>query len=99
MEICEGIVVEGNRDNYTMQPHILLPEMSSNEITDSLIEENYYPNMPISQGMIINDESGSVTSLLTTTDQSFSKTAGYELTTYEKEDGDIDGSIYRCSDC
>ena len=47
--------------------------------------------MPISQGMIINDESGSVTSLLTTTDQSFSKTAGYELTTYEKEDGDIDG--------
>lgn len=91
VEICEGIVVEGNRDNYTMQPHILLPEMSSNEITDSLIEENYYPNMPISQGMIINDESGSVTSLLTTTDQSFSKTAGYELTTYEKEDGDIDG--------
>lgn len=91
VETCEGIVVEGNRNNYTMQPYVLLPEMSSHEITDSLIEANYYPNMPISQGMIVNDESGAVTSLLTTTDESYSKTAGYELTTYEKEEGDIDG--------
>ena len=91
VETCEGIVVEGNRDRYTMQPYVLLPEMSSHEITDSLIEENYYPNMPISQGMIINDESGAVTPLLTTSSESFSKIAGYDLTTYEKEDGDVDG--------
>ena len=91
VETCEGIVVEGNRDNYTMQPYILLPEMSSHEITNSLIEENYYPNMPISQGMIVNDNSGAVTPLLTTSSDSFSKAAGYDLTTYEKEDGDIDG--------
>lgn len=91
VETCEGIVVEGNRDNYTMQPYVLLPEMSSHEITDSLIEENYYPNMPISQGMIINDESGAVTPLLTTSNESFSKAAGYDLTTYEKEEGDVDG--------
>lgn len=90
VETCEGIVVEGNRDRYTMQPYVLLPEMSSHEITDSLIEENYYPNMPISQGMIINDESGAVTPLLTTSSESFSKIAGYDLTTYEKEDGDVD---------
>ena len=91
VETCEGIVVEGNRDNYTMQPYVLLPEMSSHEITDSLIEENYYPNMPISQGMIINDESGAVTPLLTTSSESFSKIAGYDLTTYEKEEEDVDG--------
>ncbi len=91
VETCEGIVVEGNRESYTMQPYILLPEMSSHEITDSLIEENYYPNMPISQGMIVNDDSGAVTSLLTTSSDSFSKAAGYDLTTYEKEEGDTDG--------
>lgn len=91
VETCEGIVVEGNRDSYTMQPYVLLPEMSSHEITDSLIEENYYPNMPISQGMIINDESGAVTPLLTTSSESFSKATGYDLTTYEKEEGDVDG--------
>lgn len=91
VEACEGIVVEGNLDSYTMQPYVLLPEMSSHEITDSLIEENYYPNMPISQGMIINDESGAVTPLLTTSSESFSKATGYDLTTYEKEEGDVDG--------
>ena len=91
VETWEGIVVEGNRDRYTMQPYVLLPEMSSHEITDSLIEENYYPNMPISQGMIINDESGAVTPLLTTSSESFSKIAGYDLTTYEKEEEDVDG--------
>lgn len=91
VETCEGIVVEGNRESYTMQPYVLLPEMSSHEITDSLMEENYYPNMPISQGMIVNDDSGAVTSLLTTSSDSFSKTAGYNLTTYEKEEGDTDG--------
>lgn len=91
VETCEGIVVEGNRESYTMQPYVLLPEMSSHEITDSLMEENYYPNMPISQGMIVNDDSGAVTSLLTTSSDSFSKAAGYDLTTYEKEEGDTDG--------
>ena len=91
VEACEGVVVEGDRTHYTMQPYVLLPEMSSHEITDSLIEENYYPNMPISQGLVVNDDSGSVTTLLTTSSESFSKIAGYGLTTYEKEEGDIDG--------
>ena len=91
VETSEGIVVEGSREHYTVQPYVLLPEMTSHAITDALIEENYYPNMPISKGMIVNDTTGAVTSLLTTSDESFSKVAGYELTTYEKEEGDIDG--------
>ena len=32
-----------------------------------------------------------MTSLLTTSESAFSKTAGYSLDTYEKEDGDADG--------
>ena len=67
--------------------------MQSSDITDSLIEENYYPNMPISQAMFVGPESVgvSVTELLTTSDASFSKAAGYDLDTYEKEEGDVDG--------
>ena len=92
VETCEGIVVEGNREYYTVQPHILLPDMISSDITDPLIEEHYYPNMPISQGLIVSENAGdNVTELLTTSDQAFSKVAGYDLQTYEKEDGDIDG--------
>lgn len=32
-----------------------------------------------------------MTELLTTSDAAFSKAAGYDLSTYEKEEGDIDG--------
>lgn len=91
--MAEGVVIEGDSDHYTGQPYILLPEMNSNDMTDSLIEEHYYPNMPIAQGLVVDEETanGRVSELLTTSDESFSKISGYDLTTYEKEDDDIDG--------
>ncbi|OUQ75234.1 GldG family protein [Flavonifractor sp. An100] len=92
VEASDGIVVEGDRSHYTVQPYILLPTLSSHAITDPLIEENYYPNMPLSRGLVVSDDSsGSVTTLLTTSEESFSKVADYDLTTYEKEEGDLDG--------
>ena len=91
VEPCEGIVVESDREHYTLQPYVLLPDMNSDEITDSLIDEHYYAIMPISLGLDMSGANSSVTTLMTTSDTSFSKIAGYDLETYEKEDGDIDG--------
>lgn len=94
VEAQEGIVVEADRMHYAFQrPYILLPDMSSHAITDSLMEENYYPIMPTSGGLVVNGSSdnGTVTELLTTSYDSFSKIAGYDLSTYDKEEGDIDG--------
>ena len=91
VETCEGIVVEGDREHYTFQPYVLLPDLSSHEITDALIEEHYYPNMPISQGLIVDDADSAVTVLMRTSDAAFSKADGYDLDTYEKEEGDTDG--------
>ena len=91
VEPCGGIVVETDREHYTLQPYVLLPDMASHAITDSLIEEHYYPNMPISLGLDVSGADSAVTPLMTTSDTSFSKIAGYDLDTYEKEDGDIDG--------
>lgn len=94
VERVDGIVVEGDREHYAFQaPYVLLPEMTDSEITHSLIEENYYPIMPISQGLTVTGDSdkGTVTELLTTSWSAFSKAAGYGLSTYEKEEGDIDG--------
>ena len=88
----EGIAVEADTDYYAFQaPYILLPEMQSNNITDPLINENYYVIIPLAAGLDTSDAASGVTELLTTSDTSFSKTAGYAITTYEKEDGDIDG--------
>ena len=90
----DGIVVEGDRERYALQtPYALLPQMESSDITDSLIAEHYYPILPIVQGLKVDETkaAGRVTTLLSTTDQAFSKMAGYELSTYEREEGDVDG--------
>ncbi|WP_242622378.1 hypothetical protein [Intestinimonas timonensis] len=47
--------------------------------------------MPISQGLILDNATDAVTELMTTSESAFSKIAGYDLDTYEKEEGDIDG--------
>jgi ABC-2 type transport system permease protein len=92
VETVEGIVVEGDRNHYAFQaPYVLMPDVNSDEITDSLIDEHYYPILPISQALIVNEENTNVTALLTTSEESFSKTAGYSLSTYEKEEDDVDG--------
>lgn len=93
VEVTEGIVVEGDRNYYAFgYPYVLMPSMASSEITDSLIEARYYPIFPIAQGLTIGSSSnGEITELLSTSDLSFSKVAGFELDTYEKEDGDIEG--------
>nr|WP_326126561.1 GldG family protein [uncultured Oscillibacter sp.] len=94
VEAQEGIVVEEDREHYAFQaPYVLLPDMNSHAITDSLIEESYYPIMPVSLGLTgtENFDEERVTALLTTSDWAFSKLDGYSLSTYEWEEGDIDG--------
>ena len=88
----EGIVAEGDRNYYAFrQPYILLPDMAEHEITNPLIEGNYYAIMPIAQGLTVTDTTGSVTQLLTTSETAYSKAAGYAIETYETEEGDVDG--------
>ena len=91
--VTDGIVVESDREHYAFQaPYVLLPDMNSHAITDSLIEENYFVIMPISQGLSLGDTSkGTVTALLNSSDYSYSKADAYGLETYDKEEGDTDG--------
>ena len=94
VQAADGVVVDIDRGHFAFQaPYVLLPEIASSEITDPLIEQNYYAIMPISQGLTVTEDKGTavVTELLTTSEASFSKTAGYALSSYEKEEGDIDG--------
>lgn len=87
---AEGIVVEGDRGHYAFQqPYILLPDLAESDITSPLISSKYYAIFPLAQGLTINDSRA--TALLTTSDAAYSKAAGFTLTTYDKEDGDIDG--------
>ncbi len=93
VESEEGIVIESDRNYYTFsQPYMLLPTLSSSDITTPLIDESYYVIFPLAEGLTVSSSSN-VTTLLTSSSTSFSKVDGYNLTTYEKEDNDIDGSF------
>lgn len=90
VEAAEGIVIEGDRAHYAFQqPYILLPDMNAGEITDPLIAARYYAIIPLAQGLTLTGTGA--TALLTTSESAFSKTAGFQLNTYEKEEGDQDG--------
>ena len=89
--VSDGIVVDTDREHYAFTaPYVLMPDIESSDITDPLTEESSHVIVPIAQGLIVGSN-GSVTALLTTSDEAFSKAAGYAMTTYEKEDGDTDG--------
>ena len=92
---AEGIVVEGNQNYYAWgTPYYLLPEINYHTITSPLIDGGYYVLLPIAQGLQIDENVSdliSVTELLTTSSDAFSKIDAYNLSTYDKEDDDIDG--------
>ncbi len=94
VETAEGIVIEGDRSRYAFgYPYMLLPEMTDSDITDSLIEARYSAILPVSGGMTVTGSSanGTVTELLTTSEDSFAKKDGYQLDSYDYEDGDTYG--------
>lgn len=91
----DGIVVESDQSHYVWgTPYFLLPDIASHAITTPLTDGGYRVLLPISQGLTVAEDlrdTLSVTKLLTTSASAFAKAAGYDLTTYEKEEGDVNG--------
>lgn len=96
----EGVVVEGDgnyyyRDYYSY-PSYLLPDINASHEITAPLAGNYYVLLPTVAGITVTDtgrDTVTVTSLLDTSDSAYSKAAGYNMTTYTKEDGDIDGGF------
>ena len=91
---AQGIVVDTDREHYALSaPYILMPELGSSDITAPLEESGHHVIVPIAQGLTTSEEAAgaTVTPLLETSSDAFSKISGYGMTTYEEEDGDIGG--------
>lgn len=95
VESVKGVVVEGDQEHYAWgAPYYLLPDLAYHNITEPLRDEGYYVLLPIAQGLKVSNElpeGVSVSQILTTSDTAYSKTAGYSITTYEREEGDREG--------
>ena len=82
MTANEGIVIESDREHYAFQaPFALLPDLASSAITDSLIDERYFPILPLSLGLTVGEDTNgaTVTPLLTTSDASYRGGSGRPL--------------------
>lgn len=91
----EGLVVEGD-SSHSMSgyPYYLLPDYTNPTETTALdgVDTSRHVLLQMAQGITLTETDGVVAeALLTTSDEAYSKTAGYEMTTAEKEDGDPDG--------
>ncbi len=90
-----GVVLDPTSRYYAYgTPFYLLPDMVSHPVTEPLLNNGYYILLPVAGGLTEAEDIRStltVEPLLTTSDDAFSKISGYNMSTYEKEEGDIDG--------
>ena len=91
----EGLVVEGD-PNYSLYGYnyYLLPDYAYTEESTALdgLDTSRYVLLQMAQGITMTQMDGIFSeALLTTSDSAYSKTAGYNMTTVEKEEGDLDG--------
>ena len=92
ISIADGIVVEESTNNYYQYPVFLVPEVEYDDLTNG-IYGSYNIFVQMGRGLVTNenaDDSVEISTLLSTSDSAFSK-ADITATTYEKEEGDIEG--------
>lgn len=93
---AEGLVVEGDSSHVlnSYPPYYLLPDYASAAESGILdgVDKNRKVLLQMAQGITLTETENVISeALLTTSDSAYSKAAGYEMTTIEKENGDPDG--------
>ncbi|MCC8029269.1 MAG: Gldg family protein [Lachnospiraceae bacterium] len=93
MQVSWGIVMESDRSSYYQYPFYLLPNVVSADQTESV--EGYIMIVDAQAVANIDEESETLTftSLLETSSSAYLKTDLDTMTTYEKEDGDEEGTF------
>ncbi len=90
--VHDGVVVEGDRAHYLLQtPLALIPDLNDNAITNSLIEDHYYPILTLAQGLTVEEGASGVTTLLTTSDSAYAKAEGLSVTDFTQKEDDLTG--------
>ena len=95
VNVEDGIVIETDQNYYAWDyPFYLLPKLEIHDVTMPLRQADYRVMLPFAQGLTISEdlpEGIKALELLTTSKTSLSKASGYNMTGFEKEEGDVDG--------
>ncbi len=93
LSIGDGLIVEPDAERMYQSPVYLLPEVKSDTLTSGVYGSDYdYILMPYAQPILIREqENVTVTQLLTTSQDAYSRVGLDEESTLEKEEGDLEG--------
>lgn len=94
--IQKGYAVDNNAENYYQTPIYLIPNVEYADETNGLTDEYTYLLAPYAQGISVSDtevEGMTYTKLLNGSEKSIVKTNVTEASTFDKEEGDIEGPI------
>lgn len=94
MTLQRGMIAENDTAGYYQAPFYLLPNIEDAEETSGLTGQHKYVMSPFAQSVTVPEnsvEGMTYTKLLTTSDKAVLKRGEKQVTTYEKEDGDIEG--------
>ena len=96
LTVGEGLIMEGDGQMHLNRyPHYLLPTLESHTITSPFTSGRYYILVPMAQPLEETEDSpAAVTWLLTTSESAYTKAAGMNAATVEKEDGDEEGQFH-----
>lgn len=94
IEVVDGLLVEGDSNQYVQMPYFIVPEIEYSEITRDMTDGEQYVVFSAAQGFRVAEEvrdTLDVSPILSSSDASFVKMNPEEMTSYEKEEGDVDG--------
>ena len=96
MTLNREVVIEGDQNNCVQSPIYLLPQINSTEYTDTLTGQ--YVFMPysvsVSEKEDNDDDSLTITNLLTTSSSAYGKSDIQNAENIDKEENDVDGPFY-----
>lgn len=94
VEVNQSLIIEGSESNFFQSPTLLVPNYESHAITEPLIKQDLrltaLASQPIEILDLIRDEL-TIEPLLTTSDNSWTKSDINNITTAEKESNDQEG--------
>lgn len=93
LSVGDGLIVEQDNSMMYQSPVYLLPEVSYDSLTSGIYGSNYdYVMMPYAQRIVVEeDEAVEVTTLLETSEQSYTKTGLNDSDDIEKSESDPEG--------
>ena len=95
VQVSKGLIIETASNSYYQDPFYLLPTIEYDTITSDIYSGNAYVFAPYCQGLSYTEkEDVEVTPLLSSSDQSYVRDDIENSTSYDKQEGDVDGPFY-----